>query len=140
MRANRTGVWVLAAAVVAGSLLGGCAKTNVYMDEEAKVCTGVPFYTAHPVLIATKTDSCGRPLDYVVATVPDLSRPQYIQHRPGIGLSGFTLSCDKGMATGLTVPQPVDPLEKVVDTAAKATIALVGAAALKDELDSKKDK
>jgi len=140
MRANRTGVWVRVAAVVAAGLLGGCAKTNVYMDEDAKVCTGVPFYTAHPVRIVTKTDSCGAPVEHAIAYVPDLSRPQYLQHRPGIGPSGFTLTCQGGIATQLIVPQPVDPLGTVIDTGAKAAITIIGAAALIDELDDTKGK
>lgn len=79
-------------AAMACICLSACAKTYVTTDEAGRHVTGVPYYTARPYMLVSKTDERGRPLDAQLTYIPDRSSPQYVVQQPGLGSGGFTVS------------------------------------------------
>jgi hypothetical protein len=84
------------APVLALLLTAACARTYITSDEAGRQVTGVPYYTARPYFVVSKTDERGRPTEGAITFIPDRSTPQYVVQQPGLGNGGFTLSMMDG--------------------------------------------
>lgn len=109
-------------------LLTNCATVKFYSDESLKNETGLRVYTPKPFLLVeyrhTKTESIRTTIVYM----PDLTQPQYIKPRPGIGSNALKLEITNGFLTsyGLTTDTKMpETLGKITDllTRSSASIA-----------------
>ena len=109
-------------------LITSCATVKFYNDESLKNETGLRVYTPKPFLLVeyrhTQTESVRTTIVYL----PDLTKPQYIRQRPGIGSNALKLEITNGFLTsyGLTTDTKMpETLGKITDllTRSTATIA-----------------
>jgi len=110
-------------------LATSCATVKFYHDPTLKNETGMRVYSAKPYLLVeyqgTKTVSLKTSIVYL----PDLSDPQYIKIKPGIGSSALKIELTNGMLTsyGLTTDTKVpEILGKVTDLLTKSTTSIAG--------------
>lgn len=76
---------VFAAIPVALILVSGCATVKVYSDAELKKETGIRFYTLKPYLLVEYQAEKDNLVKTSVVYLPDLSSPQFMKIKPGIG-------------------------------------------------------
>ncbi|TSA39190.1 MAG: hypothetical protein D4R64_00625 [Porphyromonadaceae bacterium] len=108
-------------------LLTNCASVKFFNDEGLKNETGLRVYSPKPYLLVeyqtTKTQSVKTSIIYL----PDLSDPQYIKLKPGIGSSALKLELNNGILTsyGLTTDTKMpETLGKITDLLTKSTSSI----------------
>lgn len=108
-------------------LTTSCATVKFYQDPGLKIETGLRIYSPKPYLMVeyqgTKTVSLKTSIVYL----PDLSAPQYIRIRPGLGSSALKLELTNGIlsAYGLTTDTKIpETLGKVTDLLTKSTASV----------------
>jgi hypothetical protein len=99
-------------------LISSCATVKFYDDASLKHETGLRVYTPKPFLLVeyrhTQTESVRTSIVYL----PDLTKPQYIKPRPGIGSNALKLEITNGFLTayGLTTDTKMpETLGKITD-------------------------
>jgi hypothetical protein len=119
-------------------LAAGCATVKFYTDESLKNETGLRVYSPKPYLLVeylgTKTVSLKTSIVYL----PDLSDPQYIRIKPGIGSSALKLELKDGILTayGLTTDTKVpETLGKITDLLAKSVSSVSDAVRAKTDAE-----
>ncbi|MDT8374737.1 MAG: hypothetical protein RQ737_12260 [Bacteroidales bacterium] len=83
---------ILAVLTVSGILLTGCATVKIYSDVGLKDETGLRFYTLKPYLLVEQMANKDNTVKTSVVFLPDLSSPQYIKVKPGIGSSELKMT------------------------------------------------
>lgn len=78
---------ILAVLTVASILFSGCATVKVYSDAGLKNETGLRFYTLKPYLLVEYLADKDNTVNTSVIYLPDLSDPQFMVLKPGIGSS-----------------------------------------------------
>jgi hypothetical protein len=119
-------------------LLSSCATVKFYSDESLKNETGLRYYSPKPYLLveydATKTVNLKTSIVYL----PDLSDPQYIRIKPGIGSAALKLELNNGVLSsyGLTTDTKMpESLGKVTDLLTKSVSSLTDLARNKTEAE-----
>lgn len=77
-------------------LFTGCNSVKFYSDPSFKVKTGLKVHTAKPYLIAERNTGDGGITKATVIYMPDLSNPQYLKCKPGLGLIKVNLKFKDG--------------------------------------------
>ncbi|MFA6127520.1 MAG: hypothetical protein WC699_09455 [Bacteroidales bacterium] len=120
-------------------LMWSCASVKFYTDESLKNETGLRVYTPKPFLLVeyrnTKTESVRTTIVYL----PDLTKPQYIKPKPGIGANVLKVEITNGFLTayGLTTDTKLpETLGKVTDLLTRSSTAISDLSANKTVLDS----
>jgi hypothetical protein len=83
---------VFAAIPVALFLLSGCATVKIYSDAGLTKETGLRFYTLKPYLLVEYLAAKDNTVKTSVVFLPDLSDPQFMMLKPGIGSSELKMS------------------------------------------------
>ena len=108
-------------------LLSGCATVKFYSDESLKNETGLRFYSPKPYLLVEYDGTKTVNLKTSIVYLPDLSDPQYIRIKPGIGSAALKLELNNGILSsyGLTTDTKIpETLGKVTDLLTKSTTSL----------------
>jgi hypothetical protein len=119
-------------------LISSCATVKFYQDPALKKETGLKVYAPKPYLLVeyqgTKTVSLKTSIVYL----PDLSDPQYIRIKPGIGSAALKLELTNGVLTsyGLTTDTKIpEVLAKVTDLLTKSTASIASLTSNKTEAE-----
>ena len=123
---------VHAAMVVACMLFTGCATVKVYSDAELKKETGLRFYTLRPYLLVEYQAEKDNTVKTTVVYLPDLSNPQYMLLKPGIGSTELKMNFNNGalesygVVTDSQLPESMEAFAAVLSKSAYATQAFTG--------------
>ncbi len=123
---------VFAAIVVACLLLSGCATVKIYSDAELKKESGLRFYTLKPYLLVEYMADKDNTVKTTVVYLPDLSSPQFMMVKSGIGASevkmGFKNSAleSYGVVADSKLPEGMEAFAAVLSKSAYATQAFTG--------------
>ena len=118
-----------AAIVVACILLAGCATVKVFSEPELKNETGLRFYTLKPYLLVEYMAEKDNTVKTSIVYLPDLSSPQFMLIKPGIGSSevkmGFKNSAleSYGVVTDSKLPESMEAFAAILSKSAYATQA-----------------
>jgi len=123
---------VIAVMIVAGILLTGCATVKVYSDADLKKETGLRFYTLKPYLLVEYTAGKDNTAKTSVIYLPDLSDPQFMFLKPGIGSSELKMSFKNsalesyGVVTDSQLPEGMEAFAAVLSKSAYAAQTFTG--------------
>ena len=123
---------VLATIIVAYLLLAGCATVKIYSDEGLTNETGLRFYTLKPYLLVEYTADKDNTVKTSVVFIPDISSPQFIKLKPGIGSSElkmtFTSSAleSYGVSTDSQIPESMAAFADILSKSAYAAQNFTG--------------
>lgn len=123
---------VFAAILVAFMLLTGCATVKVYSDAELKNETGLRFYTLKPYLLVEYMAEKDNTVKTSVVYMPDLSSPQYIKLKPGIGSGELKMTFSNstldsyGVATDSQLPESMAAFADILSKSAYAAQTFTG--------------
>jgi hypothetical protein len=107
-------------------LLSGCASVRFYSGPDLTQKTGLRFYTLKPYLLVELNSQKDNTVKTTVLYLPDLSNPQYILFKPGIGSSELKLaftnsalnSC--GLAGESRIPETINSLASLLSKGSEA--------------------
>ena len=117
---------VIAVMTVAGILLTGCATVKVYSDAGLKNETGLRYYTLKPYLLVEYQAEKDNKVRTSVIYMPDLTAPQYIKVKPGIGASELKMTFSNsalesyGVATDSKIPESMAAFADILSKSAYA--------------------
>jgi hypothetical protein len=121
------------------ALLTGCNSVKFYSDPALKVKTGLRVYAAKPYLFVERNSADGNIAKATVIYMPDLSNPQYIKCKPGLGIVKVNLKFKDGYLesygfdSDTQVPETLKAVGSLIsDTAG----AITDMKSLKDSLTS----
>jgi hypothetical protein len=123
---------VLAAMVVACMLFTGCATVKVYSDADLKNETGLRFYTLKPYLLVEYLTEKDNTVKTSVVYLPDLSDPQFMVLKSGIGSSELKMSFSNsalesyGAVADSKLPESMEAFAAILSKTAYASQALTG--------------
>jgi hypothetical protein len=80
---------LLSAAIM---ILSGCASVKFYSDASLSEETGLRYYTLKPYLLVEYMAEKGNSVKTSVIYLPDLSSPQYLEFRTGIGRNDIEMA------------------------------------------------
>jgi len=83
---------VPAAIFAASALLAGCSAVKIYSDAELTKETGLRCYTLKPYLLVEYQSQEENKAKTTVVYLPDLSSPQFIRLKPGLGASELKMT------------------------------------------------
>ena len=124
---------VFAAIVVTCLLLSGCATVKIYTDAELKTETGLRYYTLKPYLLVEYLANKDNTVKTSIVYLPDLSSPQYIKLKPGIGSSELKMTFSNsslesyGVATDSQLPESMAAFADILSKSAYAAQNFSGA-------------
>jgi hypothetical protein len=110
-------------------LVTGCATVKIYSDPELKKETGLRYYTLKPYLLVEYQADKDNVVKTTVVYLPDLTAPQYMFLKPGIGSSdvkmGFSNSAlqSYGVVTDSQLPESFEAFAAMLSKSAYATQA-----------------
>ena len=113
-------------------LLAGCATAKVYSDAELKNETGLRFYTLKPYLLVEPMAEKDNTIKTSVVYLPDLSDPQFMVIKAGIGSSELKMSFNNsalesyGVVTDSQLPESMEAFAAILSKSAYATQAFTG--------------
>ena len=116
--------------VVSLILLAGCATVKVYSDAGLKNETGLRFYTLKPYLLVEYMAEKDNTVKTSVIYLPDLSDPQFMFLKPGIGSSELKMSLKNsalesyGVVTDSKLPESMEAFAAMLSKTAYATQTL----------------
>ena len=117
---------VLAVMAVAGVLISGCATVKVYSDAGLTNETGLRYYTLKPYLLVEYMANKDNTVKTSVVFLPDLSAPQYIKVKPGIGSGELKMTFSNstiesyGVATDSKLPESMAAFADILSKSAYA--------------------
>ena len=117
---------VLVMLTVSGILLTGCATVKVYSDAGLTAETGLRYYTLKPYLLVEYMANKDNTVKTSVVFLPDLSAPQYIKVKPGIGSSELKMTFSNstlesyGVATDSQLPESMAAFADILSKSAYA--------------------
>ena len=123
---------VLAVLAMAVILITGCATVKVYSDAELTTETGLRYYTLKPYLLVEYMANKDNTAKTSVIFLPDLSSPQYIKVKPGIGSSELKMTFSNstlesyGVATDSQLPESMEAFAAMLSKSAYAAQAFEG--------------
>lgn len=120
------------------TLLSGCATVKFYDDASLKNETGLRLYSPKPYLLVEYLGTKTVNLKTSILYLPDLSEPQYIRIKPGIGSSALKLELSNGILTsyGLTTDTKMpEALGKITDLLTKSTSSIADVVKNKTEAE-----
>lgn len=124
---------ILAALTVSGILLTGCATVKIYSDAGLKNETGLRFYTLKPYLLVEYLAEKDKTVKTSVIYLPDLSDPQFMVLKPGIGSSELKMAFKNsalesyGVAVDSQLPESMEAFAAMLSKSAYAAQAFEGA-------------
>ena len=124
---------ILAVLTVSGILLTGCATVKIYSDAGLKNETGLRFYTLKPYLLVEYLAEKDKTVKTSVVYLPDLSDPQYMVLKSGIGSSELKMTFRNsaletyGVATDSKLPESMEAFAAMLSKSAYAAQAFEGA-------------
>lgn len=124
---------ILAALTVSGILLTGCATVKIYSDAGLKNETGLRFYTLKPYLLVEYLAEKDKTVKTSVIYLPDLSDPQFMVLKPGVGSSELKMAFKNsalesyGVATDSQLPESMEAFAAMLSKSAYAAQAFEGA-------------
>lgn len=116
----------LAVLTVSGILMTGCATVKVYSDAGLNTETGLRYYTLKPYLLVEYNANKDNTVKTSVVFLPDLSSPQYIKVKPGIGSSELKMTFlnstleSYGVATDSQIPESMASFADILSKSAYA--------------------
>ena len=123
---------VLTVLAVAGILFAGCATVKVYSDAGLKNETGLRFYTLKPYLLVEYPEEKDNSVKTSVVYLPDLSDPQYMVLKPGIGSSELKMTFNSsalqsyGVVTDSKIPESFEAFAAMLSKTAYAAQTFTG--------------
>ena len=123
---------VFAAILVAVILYSGCATVKIYSDAGLTKETGLRFYTLKPYLLVEYLAAKDNTLKTSVIYLPDLSSPQFMKLKPGIGSSELKMTFANsalesyGVITDSQLPESMAAFADILSKSAYATQNLTG--------------
>lgn len=123
---------VFAVLTVAGILLNGCATVKVYSDAGLTTESGLRFYTLKPYLLVEYHAGKDNTVKTSVVYLPDLSTPQYMRLRPGLGSSELKMTFGNsalesyGVATDSQLPESMAAFADILSKSAYAAQTFTG--------------
>jgi hypothetical protein len=127
MTMRTTTISAFSIAIGISIFVSSCATVKIYNDESLKNETGLRVYTPKPFLLVeyrhTQTESVRTTIVYL----PDLTKPQYIRQRPGIGSNSLKLDISNGFLTsyGLTTDTKMpETLGKITDLLTRSAASI----------------
>ena len=124
---------ILAVLMVSGILLTGCATVKVYSDAGLKNETGLRFYTLKSYLLVEYLAEKDKTIKTSVVYLPDLSDPQFMVLKPGVGSSELKMAFKNsalesyGVATDSQLPESMEAFAAMLSKSAYAAQAFEGA-------------
>ncbi len=107
-------------------MLSGCATVRVYSDPDLKKETGIRFYTIKPYLLVEYQAEKDNTVRTSVVYLPDLSSPQFMKIRPGIGSSELKMTLNNsslesyGVAVDSKLPESMAAFADILSKSAYA--------------------
>lgn len=123
---------ILAVLTVASILFTGCATVKVYSDEGLKNETGLRYYTLKPYLLIEYLAEKDNTVKTSVVYLPDLSDPQFMILKPGIGSSELKMAFKNsalesyGVATDSQLPESMEAFAAMLSKTAYAAQTFTG--------------
>jgi hypothetical protein len=123
---------VLTAIVVTCIMIAGCATVKVYSDADLKNETGLRSYTLKPYLLVEYQAEKDNTVKTTVVYLPDLSSPQYMLLKPGIGSSELKMNFKNsalesyGVVADSKLPESMEAFAAILSKSAYATQAFTG--------------
>lgn len=122
----------LALLIVAGILMTGCATVKVYSDAGLKNETGLRFYTLKPYLLVEYQAEKDNTVKTSVVYLPNLSDPQFMVMKSGIGSSELKMTLKNGalesygVATDSQLPESMAAFADILSKSAYAAQNFTG--------------
>jgi len=113
--------------ILAIVLVSGCATVKVYSDAGLNNETGLRYYTLKPYLLVEYLANKDNTIKTTVVYLPDLSSPQYMKIRSGMGSSELKMSFANsslesyGVATDSKIPESFEAFAAMLSKSAYAT-------------------
>jgi len=113
-------------------LLTGCATVKVYSDAGLTNETGLRYYTLKPYLLVEYTANKDNPVKTTVVFLPDISSPQYMKLKPGIGASELKMTFSNsalesyGVVTDSQLPESMAAFADILSKSAYAVQNFTG--------------
>ena len=129
---------ILAALTVSGILLTGCATVKIYSDAGLKNETGLRFYTLKPYLLVEYLAEKDKTVKTSVIYLPDLSDPQFMVLKPGVGSSELKMAFKNsalesyGVATDSQLPESMAAFADILSKSAYAAQTLSSAVSVRE--------
>jgi len=117
---------VIAAILVAVILCSGCATVKIYSDAGLTKETGLRFYTLKPYLLVEYQAEKENTVKTSVVYLPDLSSPQFMKTKPGIGSSELKMTFSNsalesyGVVTDSQLPESMAAFADILSKSAYA--------------------
>ena len=105
-------------------LMSSCATVKFYSDPALTRETGIRVYPPKPYLLVEYLSTKSVNIKTSIVYLPDLTDPQFIRVRPGLGSSNLKISLENGVLTSyglITDTKVPETLGKVTDLLTKAT-------------------
>jgi len=121
-----------AAILVVSALFAGCSTVKIYSDAELTKETGLRCYTLKPFLLVEYQAEEDKPVKTSVIFLPDLSSPQFIRLKPGIGSSELKMTFSNsalesyGIATDSQLPESMAAFADILSKSAYAAQNFTG--------------
>jgi len=87
---------LIGAIILTTLLITGCATVKVYSDAELRNETGLRYYTLKPYLLVEYMAEKDNTIKTTVLYLPDMSSPQFMVLKPGIGSSELKMNFKNG--------------------------------------------
>lgn len=113
-------------------VFSGCASVKVYSDPEMKNETGLRYYTLRPYLLVEYIAEKDNTVKTTIVYLPDLSSPQYMVLRPGIGSASLKMDFSNsalqsyGLVADSQLPEAMEAFAAILSKSAYATQAFTG--------------
>lgn len=130
---------VLVLLTVTVILLTGCATVKVYSDAGLKNETGLRFYTLKPYLLVDYQAEKENTPKTSVVYLPDLSDPQFMVLKPGIGSSELKMAFKNsalesyGVVTDSQLPESMEAFAAMLSKTAYAAQTMSSVASAKED-------
>lgn len=119
-------------ALVALLTLSGCATVKFYSDPDLKKETGLRYYTLKPYLLVEYKAEKDNTVKTTVVHLPDLSNPQFLKARTGIGKNDIKLTftnsglASYGAVSQSQIPELMEAFANILSKSAYAAQAFTG--------------
>ena len=129
-----------AAIFVVSALFAGCSTVKIYSDAELTKETGLRCYTLKPYLLVEYQAQKDNPVKSSVIFLPDLSSPQFIKLKPGIGSSELKMTFSNsaldsyGVTTDSQLPESMAAFADILSKSAYAAQTMSSVASSKEDL------
>jgi len=122
--------------------LSGCAASRFYSDPAMKNESGLKFYTVRPYLLVELRSEKDNTIKTSVIYLPDVSNPQYMRMKPGMGSNEIKLAFTNsvlntyGSVTESQLPGTIESLAALLNKGADAVSQFTGSQSIKTGQDN----